>query len=205
MSQKKPVFQEVAGSLSTRIRRRELTPGMALPSENELCRQFSISRFSVRKALAILEADGLIFRQPGIGSFVCENPQQARAPKTLNIAITGPSGGFNPYIAEVFDGAQKICSGENARLVYCPTEECIARDGGDMDGLILLTTNETPDDLRQLNVISGNGIPVVLINRFSDLPNLAYATVDYELESRRAVELLGAWSEQGKHILSKRK
>ena len=43
MSQKKPVFQEVAGSLSTRIRRRELTPGMALPSENELCRQFSIS------------------------------------------------------------------------------------------------------------------------------------------------------------------
>lgn len=190
MSQKKPVFQEVAGSLSTRIRRRELTPGMALPSENELCRQFSISRFSVRKALDILEADGLIFRQPGIGSFVCENPQQARAPKTLNIAITGSRGDFNPYIAEVFDGAQKICSGENARLVYCPTEEFITRNGGDMDGLILMTTRETPEDFRQLNVISGNGIPVVLINRFSDLPNLAYATVDYELESRRALELL---------------
>ena len=55
MSQKKPVFQEVAGSLSTRIRRRELAPGMALPSENELCRQFSISRFSVRKALEKIE------------------------------------------------------------------------------------------------------------------------------------------------------
>ena len=59
MSQKKPVFQEVAGSLSTRIRRRELAPGMALPSENELCRQFSISRFSVRKALDMLQAKGV--------------------------------------------------------------------------------------------------------------------------------------------------
>lgn len=190
MSQKKPVFQEVAGSLSTRIRRRELAPGMALPSENELCRQFSISRFSVRKALDILEADGLIFRQPGVGSFVSESRRPQKEQKTLNIAITGSSSGFNPYIAEVFDGAQKICSGENARLVYCPTEEFIARNGGDMDGLILMTTRETPDDFRRLNAISGNGIPVVLINRFSDLPNLAYATVDYELESRRAVELL---------------
>lgn len=190
MSLKNPVFKEVADSLTARIRQRELPPGMALPSENELCRQFSISRFSVRKALDILEADGLIFRQPGIGSFVSESPQAAKTQKTLNIAITGSSGGFNPYIAQVFDGAQKVCSGENARLVYCPTEEFIARNGGDMDGLILLTTRETPDDLRRLNAISGNGIPVVLINRFSDLANLAYATVDYELESRRAVELL---------------
>ncbi len=190
MSLKNPVFKEVADSLSARIRQRELPPGMALPSENELCRQFGISRFSVRKALDILEADGLIFRQPGIGSFVSESSQQAKAQKTLNIAITGPCGGFNPYIAEVFDGAQKVCSGENARLVYCPTEEFIARSGGDMDGLILLTTRETPDNLRRLNTISGNGTPVVLINRFPDLANLAYVAVDYELESRRAVELL---------------
>ena len=190
MSQKNPVFKEVADSLSTRIRQRELPPGVALPSENELCRQFSISRFSVRKALDILEADGLIFRQPGIGSFVSENPQPSKAQKTLNIAITGPGCGFNPYIAEVFDGAQKVCSGENARLVYCPTEEFVTRGGGDMDGLILLTTHETPEYLRQLNTISASGVPVVLINRFSDLASLAYVTVDYELESRRAVELL---------------
>ncbi|HBP06173.1 MAG TPA: hypothetical protein DFL85_00265 [Lentisphaeria bacterium] len=72
MEQKIPVFKETAGTLSAQIRERNFAPGTAQPSENELCRRYSISCFPVRKALSLLEADDLIVRQPGIRSIVRE-------------------------------------------------------------------------------------------------------------------------------------
>jgi GntR family transcriptional regulator/GntR family frlABCD operon transcriptional regulator len=44
--------------------------GDILPSENDLCSQYGISRMTVRKALNNLELEGLIDRRKGKGSFV---------------------------------------------------------------------------------------------------------------------------------------
>ncbi|MEL7833771.1 GntR family transcriptional regulator [Fodinibius sp. Rm-B-1B1-1] len=44
-----------------------------LPSENQLCEKFDVSRVTVRKALQTLENDGLIYRSQGLGSFVSDD------------------------------------------------------------------------------------------------------------------------------------
>lgn len=44
-----------------------------LPSENQLGKQFDVSRITVRRALQTLESDGLIYRRQGLGSFVADN------------------------------------------------------------------------------------------------------------------------------------
>ncbi len=44
-----------------------------LPSENQLCQKFDVSRVTVRKALQTLENDGLIYRSQGLGSFVSDD------------------------------------------------------------------------------------------------------------------------------------
>ncbi len=44
-----------------------------LPSENELCQKFDVSRVTVRKALQTLENEQLIYRSQGLGSFVKDN------------------------------------------------------------------------------------------------------------------------------------
>ena len=44
--------------------------GDLLPSENELCKQYGMTRMTVRNALSNMEAEGLIYRKKGKGSIV---------------------------------------------------------------------------------------------------------------------------------------
>jgi DNA-binding GntR family transcriptional regulator len=46
--------------------------GERIPSENELCRHFGVSRTTVRQALSELESEGLVHKEKGRGSFVAE-------------------------------------------------------------------------------------------------------------------------------------
>ena len=53
-------------------------PGHPLPSEAELCERFSVSRMTVRQALAELTNDGLVERRRGQGTFVAHRPVHRR-------------------------------------------------------------------------------------------------------------------------------
>ncbi len=60
----------VSSLLAEEIIGGSLTPGSRLPGEHELAARFDVSRGTIRQALARLEADGLIEKHPGAGSFV---------------------------------------------------------------------------------------------------------------------------------------
>ena len=65
-----PLYYQLKSIIEDRIRSRELRERERLPSEAQLCREFNVSRITVRQALAELHRDGLIHREPGRGSFV---------------------------------------------------------------------------------------------------------------------------------------
>lgn len=67
-----PLHEQISSWLRDRIESGELPPEAQLPSEHDLCRSFGVSRVTARRALQTLEADGLIFRRQGLGTFVCE-------------------------------------------------------------------------------------------------------------------------------------
>lgn len=48
-------------------------PGAKLPTEEEICRLFGVSRITARKAFAILEEERLVRRHPGRGTFVTDD------------------------------------------------------------------------------------------------------------------------------------
>jgi GntR family transcriptional repressor for pyruvate dehydrogenase complex len=58
------------------VRSKSLKPGAKLPSERELCAQFSVSRPVVREALSRLKTEGLIVIQHGRGAFVAQGNQR---------------------------------------------------------------------------------------------------------------------------------
>lgn len=65
-----PYYHQLYALLKESIVEKELKPGDMLPSENELCQIYSVSRTVVRSALQNLEGEGLIRRRKGKGSIV---------------------------------------------------------------------------------------------------------------------------------------
>jgi GntR family transcriptional regulator, transcriptional repressor for pyruvate dehydrogenase complex len=65
-----PIKQIITSQIEDAILSKKYLPGSKLPTENELCAQFNVSRTSVREALQTLSAHGLITVEKGKGIFV---------------------------------------------------------------------------------------------------------------------------------------
>ncbi|MEZ5934657.1 MAG: FCD domain-containing protein [Alphaproteobacteria bacterium] len=64
----------VVGQIKQFIDERRLGHNQKLPPEREFCRLLGVSRVELRKALAAMEADGLIWRHVGRGTFIGSRP-----------------------------------------------------------------------------------------------------------------------------------
>ncbi|SDM52965.1 GntR family transcriptional regulator, transcriptional repressor for pyruvate dehydrogenase complex [Fictibacillus solisalsi] len=75
MSKKEKISQIISRELLQLIESGHYLPGDKLPTEMELSKQFGVSRISVREALSVLRASGLITSRQGGGSYIEENTQ----------------------------------------------------------------------------------------------------------------------------------
>lgn len=67
-----PLYYQLKEVLRQQIRSGHLEPHAAIPSEPELVASYHVSRATVRQALNELVHEGLLYRQHGKGTFVCE-------------------------------------------------------------------------------------------------------------------------------------
>jgi GntR family transcriptional regulator len=81
--------------LRDRIVRGDPGAGAALPTEEALCEAFGVSRITVRRALSDLQAQGLVERRHGLGTFVGDRVPAARPRPTLSFV-----DGLRDYAAE---------------------------------------------------------------------------------------------------------
>lgn len=73
------VSQVIVDQIKVLIRDGRLLPGDRLPSERELCQRFGVSRVTVREALRVLEASGLVAIRVGAhGGAFLTTPSAAR-------------------------------------------------------------------------------------------------------------------------------
>jgi DNA-binding GntR family transcriptional regulator len=65
-----PLYVQLADILRDMIEAGELQPGAALPSESYLQEEHGVARGTVRMAIGILRAEGLVVTLAGRGTFV---------------------------------------------------------------------------------------------------------------------------------------
>src|SRR3989442_2412685 len=70
MNGRVPRYHRIAEELRERIQSGDLGPGVRLPNQRRLARDFGVTLMTVRHALELLERDNLIRRQHGVGTFV---------------------------------------------------------------------------------------------------------------------------------------
>ena len=68
-----PIVSQVEERIRELIDSKKYTEGMKLPTENELCQNMKVGRGTVREALRLLQAKGLVETKPGRGAFVAAN------------------------------------------------------------------------------------------------------------------------------------
>ena len=182
MAGRKNLFEPVAEKLMLHIREGRLAPGEKMPSEHELCRHYSLSRSSIRKVLDYLEQRGLIRREPGVGSFVCE--KDAGLNKPLTIGMTRLLS-FS-YASPIIPWVQRVAAAQNCHLLHADPHEL--NEEGELPFDAFLFVDVGGVSLARLAELSRRGFPIAVLNR--DWPEVATFRVDFYEEAKRAVRLL---------------
>ena len=82
-----PLYFQLQEILRDKIQNGVWKPGEHLPSEEELCAEYNVSRVTVRNSLSRLSAEGLIERAAGKGTIVAK-------PKVREMILASLTGSY---------------------------------------------------------------------------------------------------------------
>ena len=89
--------------LKRKILSGEIRPGDKLSSENELAREYELSRQTVRKAMDILRGEGFIYAEHGRGTFCSDMVKQEGTSGNVAVVMTYLSDYIFPHIIRGID------------------------------------------------------------------------------------------------------
>jgi GntR family transcriptional regulator len=81
----RPLYLQLRDALAERIAGGEWKPGSAIPNESDLAREFGVSAGTMRKALDMMEAERLLTRRQGRGTFVNDQSSDELAARFSNL------------------------------------------------------------------------------------------------------------------------
>lgn len=124
----KKISEEIVSQIKNLISEGELQPGQRVPSERELASLLGVSRPSVREAIMVLEAMGLVESRQGGGTFVLSLTEASMADPLSNLVAKNPKMLYS--LAEVRMGLETWSA-------YLAAERATDQDIAQMDELYL--------------------------------------------------------------------
>lgn len=91
-----PLYIQIAEGLIAQIASGELMPEDRLSPERELCEEFGVTRMTLRRALGVLESQGLIIRVHGVGTYIAEPKIERSMAKVFRFSSRMQERGFTP-------------------------------------------------------------------------------------------------------------
>ncbi len=179
----KPLYVQLMQKIKNSIGNGELQVGSRIPTEQEMCSEYGVSRITVRKAIADLEKQGILEKKQGKGTFVTVPAIRRKLHEVNSFHDTCRMNGKKP--------STKVLGQKAVQALPIDEEELGVAPGSRV--------------VETVRIHYADGIPVILEeNHFS----MAYS---YLLESDLAgslytlLEECGAEPAQATHVISLKK
>ncbi len=164
-----PLYLQLVRKIRNEVESGEYTPGQRLPSEQEMCALYGVSRITVRKALEKLNEEDVLERKQGKGTFV---------------SVSGPRKVFRK-IQSFHSACEGVGKKASTKVIY--VKSCSAEEQDRLE--LQLPKNSRVVETCRIQM--ADSVPVMLeINRFS----MAYS---YLLDSDLNGSLYNLLSEYG--------
>ena len=193
-----PKYQVLAEALRTGILSGKYQ--RTLPTEQALCGQFQVSRQTVRQALSVLEAERLIERRQGSGSYIREKREAAPLPRrSIAVVTTYISDYIFPSILREIEA---VCSENNSAPLLFATQNQFSNERRilqtlleteGLDGILIegTKTGLPNPNIRLCRQLMDKGIPLVFMHgNYEQLPDTLSVLDDNVAGGRMLVEYL---------------
>ena len=174
-----PYYVQLKKALQSKIQNGVYAPGELIPTEIELCRQYGISRHTVRQALSELVKEGVVYRVPGKGTFVARRRPRANiATDTISFLLAGATDYFTLHILQ---GVEDVAAAQRWTLTFGNSKDSHADQarlideavGAGTEGFIIMPVDPPgiaadTGYLSPFLTLSRLGIPVVFVDRYYD-------------------------------------
>jgi GntR family transcriptional regulator of arabinose operon len=199
-----PMYKQVRDYIMDNIRSKKWSPDERIPSENELTKQFNVSRVTVRSALSELTADGWIYRIRGKGSFVSGSGKivpdlqltSVHDNKQKLIAYLMPRLD-NLFTANLLSGIQNVVSERGHHLLFYLTNDSAEEETRILQNVVELgvqgiiiypVANENYSE--QILKLTLNQFPLVVVDRHLQGVQTNCVCADHEQGAYMATEHL---------------
>jgi GntR family transcriptional regulator, arabinose operon transcriptional repressor len=172
-------YQDIREQIRREIEERRYAPGERLPSDTELAARFSVSRLTVIRALRELEAQALVQRKAGSGTYVRAVSHSASSTHVFGLLMPDLGDGeiFEPVARAIARAGEslhhRLLWGNDPAAAHDKEQQAeelcrylIARKvSGVFFAPVEHTSNQESINQRIAGELTGAGIPIVLIDR----------------------------------------
>jgi len=122
------LYHQLAEIIRKEISEAKYKPGDRLPSMDRLAAEYQVNKVTVRRALAELTADGLIYSIPAQGTYIAEPVAPLEKPSQnalLTVGLLSPvmvAGNTGFYHLELIEGVREELAKVHANLVLLPVK-----------------------------------------------------------------------------------
>lgn len=197
-----PKYQTIADVLRQETEDGKYSSSRLLPTEQQLCERFEASRQTVRRALLVLEEEGLITRRQGSGSHLRE-PEKPQALSGCTVAVVTTY--ISDYIfPSILRGVETVLSANGSAPLLFATQNQVATERRilqtllamkELDGVLVEGTKTAlPNpNLDLYEKLTARGVRIVFINGiYPELSDMPSVLADNRGGGRMLVEYLHA-------------
>ena len=113
---KTPMWLQIRNELFNCLYRDELRPGQLIPNEKTLVELFNVSIGTIRKAIGVLEKEGILIRKQGLGTFVFQHDNNSFLFEYFHFGLNGSEEKKSPDVEMISFGVKKANKAESEAL-----------------------------------------------------------------------------------------